>query len=208
MVLRFFKLLFGFKITWIVTALIAGFNIIFLAVFQPPLFLILLLLILDLISFTVWGVLTANSDYFSTHSNGSLERIDINAFNKILKETSPEFKSITNQCIKLIGTITREFKQKMKLDELDYLVDNINMLASNNRSLYQRFLQFGTKEQKDMMKSRIDQQVKSMSSTYEMLQAFSGNLSLLDANNNEVSDASTKLKYINQSLQDLVKGTE
>lgn len=205
---RFFKLLFSYKITWIVASCIALFNVIFFAIFQPPLFLILILAVLDFISFTIWGVLTANSDYFINHSESILNRINIGNLNKMLNGTSPEFKLRVNQCIKLIGTISREFKNKMKLEEMDSLVDNLYLLTENNRNLYQRYLQFGTKEQKDIMNGKIQEQIKSLNSTYEMLQAFSGNLSLLDANNNEVSDASTKLKYINQSLQDLVRGME
>jgi hypothetical protein len=205
---NFFRMLFSYKITWFVAGIIALSNIFLFLWFTPPLIIMLLLFGIDFISFIIWGVLTANSDYFITHTSGIFSRIDLNNLNSILKQAFPDFRTKALQCIKLIGTISKEFKKKMKLEELDYLVDNLYLLADNNKNLYQRYLQFGTREQKAVMLSKIDEHVKSMNSTYEMLLAFSGNLSLLEANNNEVSDASTKLKYINQTLSDLVKGTE
>ena len=90
--LRFFKLLFAYKISWAVLALIASFTLVFILFFQPPLLIILLLIAVDFVSFTSWGVLAASSDYFITHSAGIFARIDMNNLGRMMKDVSPEFR--------------------------------------------------------------------------------------------------------------------
>jgi hypothetical protein len=206
--LKIIKMFFAYPFTIAIMALMVIFGLMFNLWFHPPLIINLLYLVLNFVLFFVWWVIALGSDYFIKYATGIFQRIDMNEFQNNLKSVSPEFKLKANQCIKLIYSITKEFKNKMTPEELGSLVDNICLLAVNNKNLYQRYLQFGNQEQKSIMKNKIDEQVKSLSSTLEMLQAFSGNLSLLDANNTQVSDGSIKLKYINQSLQDLIKVTE
>jgi len=205
---KIIKMFFTYPFTIAVISAMIIFGLLFNIWFNPPVFINILYLILNLVLFFVWWVIALQSDYFIKYATGIFQRVDINEFQTNLNSVSPEFKLKANQCMKLIYSITKEFKNKMTPEELASLVDNICLLTENNKNLYQRYLQFGNQEQKSIMKNKIDEQVKSLQSTLEMLQAFSGNLALLDANNTQVSDGSVKLKYINQTLQDLIKVTE
>ncbi|HOJ63083.1 MAG TPA: hypothetical protein PLE45_01570 [Spirochaetota bacterium] len=146
-----------------------------------------------------------NSKDFIVESKNILQRVNLNELKRILKMCDPLFKEKAENILKLLAKITSEFKEKHSLEELDYLIDNLFLLSQNNRDMYQRFKEFGTKEQKAIMQEKIKSHIKSLEDTYEMLQAFSGNLALLDANFNEVKSVSTKLKYINETMQELIK---
>lgn len=203
--IRFLKFLFSYIYSWIVIGIVILSSLLFFIIFNPPVFLILPYIVLNLFFIIMWAIFQINSPDFITQSKNILQRINIFEFKNILKKCDPRFKEIGENIIKLLSKISIEFKQRQSLEELDYLLDNLFLLSQNNRDLYKRLQEFGTKEQKDIMKERINNHIKSLQETYNMLQAFSGNLTLLEANFNEVKSVSTKLKYINQTMQDLIK---
>jgi len=204
--IRFLKILFSYIYSWFVFGILLLTNVLFIVILEPPFFLGVLLLPLDLILIISWGLLQIKSPYFTLQLNNILQRINVDQLNRTLKKCNPDFKQKANNILKLLGTITQEFKEKHSLEEIDSLVDNLFLLSENNKTLYQRWQQFGTAEQRAIMQNKIKQQVNSLNETYQMLQAFSGNLTLLEANFNEVNSISNKLKYINQTIQDLIKG--
>ena len=180
-------------------------SVLFFIIFNPPNFIILPYIIINLFFIIIWAIFQINSPEFIAQTKNILQRINIYELKKILKNCDPKFKEIGESILRLLSKISIEFKEKQSLEELDYLLDNIFSLSQNNRDLYKRFQEFGTKEQKEIMKEKINNHIKSLQETYNMLQAFSGNLTLLEANFNEVKSVSTKLKYINQTMQDLIK---
>ncbi len=202
---RFLRFLFGYFYTWIVAGILVLTGILFFIIFNPPTFLILPYIGISFFFIIIWGIIQVNSPDFVAQSKNILQRINIYELKKILKDCDPKFKEIGENILKLLSKISLEFKQKQSLEELDYLLDNIFLLSQNNRDLYKRLQEFGTKEQKNIMREKINNHIKSLDETYNMLQAFSGNLTLLEANFNEVKSVSTKLKYINQTMQDLIK---
>ena len=204
--IRFLKILFSYIYSWFVFGILLLTNVLFIVILEPPFFLGVLLLPLDLILIISWGLLQIKSPYFTLQLNNILQRINVDQLNRTLKKCNPDFKQKANNILKLLGTITQEFKEKHSLEEIDSLVDNLFLLSENNKTLYQRWQQFRTAEQRAIMQNKIKQQVNSLNETYQMLQAFSGNLTLLEANFNEVNSISNKLKYINQTIQDLIKG--
>ena len=204
--IRFLKILFSYIYSWFVFGIVLVTNVLFIVILEPPFFLGVLLLPLDLILIISWGLLQIKSPYFILQLNNILQRINVDQLNRTLKKCNPEFKQKANNILKLLGTITQEFKEKHSLEEIDSLIDNLFLLSENNKTLYQRWQQFGTAEQRAIMQNKINQQINSLNETYQMLQAFSGNLTLLEANFNEVNSISNKLKYINQTIQDLIKG--
>ncbi|HOV15497.1 MAG TPA: hypothetical protein PK771_14515, partial [Spirochaetota bacterium] len=183
--IRFMRILFSYVYSWFVLGLLFLTDILFIIIFQPPLVLSLSLLPLNLILIILWGLLQIKSPYFILQSNNILQRINIGELNRILNRCNPDFKQKAASILKLLGTITEEFKEKHSLEEIDSLVDNLFLLSENNKILYQRHRQFGTAKQKSIMEDKINQQINSLGEIYQMLQAFSGNLTLLEANFNE-----------------------
>lgn len=203
--IRFLKFIFSYTYTWLTFGIILIVNILFFIIFSPPTFLSIILIIGSIFFGFFWIIMQINSPDFISQSKNILQRVNVSELKRILKNCDPSFKEKAEEILKLLGKISSEFKEKHSLEELDYLIDNLYSLSQNNRDLYKRLEEFGTKDQKAIMREKINTHIKSLQETYEMLQTFSGNLALLEANFNEVKSVSTKLKYINQTMQDLIK---
>lgn len=120
--------------------------------------------------------------------------------------SSPEFRSPAEKSLVLIKKIADAFPDDTYSGETDLMLLNIQFLAESNVELYARIKSFGTKDQKQSMNSLLGSQINSINNTYETLQRFSGNLTLMDANVNEQAlNQTSELKLINQGLQDTIK---
>ena len=205
MLLRFLKFVFSNIYSWIALGIVLAVIIFVFIIMGVSSFLLIIFILLNLFFLILWGILQINSKDFALQSKNILQRINVSELKRILKNCEPTFREKAESILKLLEKISLEFKEKHSLEELDYLIDNLFLLSQNNRDLYKRLQEFGTKEQKKIMQEKIDSHIKSVQSTYEMLQAFSGNLTLLEENFNRVDSVSTKLKYINQTMQDLIK---
>ena len=159
--IRFLKILFSYIYSWFVFGIVLVTNVLFIVILEPPFFLGVLLLPLDLILIISWGLLQIKSPYFILQLNNILQRINVDQLNRTLKKCNPEFKQKANNILKLLGTITQEFKEKHSLEEIDSLIDNLFLLSENNKTLYQRWQQFGTAEQRAIMQNKINQQINS-----------------------------------------------
>jgi len=129
----------------------------------------------------------------------------INELKNILKECPPNFSDIAGKCIDLIQKVKKDFTDQHYSYEMDYMVSNILNLSENHKQLYQRYLNFGTEEQKQNMKVMLNSQIKSINNTLNTLKTFSGNLTLLDANAEKSAEAAGELKEINKSLKEVIE---
>ncbi len=200
-----FKAFFTYPLTYLVMALIILSHTAFTMWFLPPFLMQALILIIDIFSFSLWFVFTVKSKAFKQHLNTMPYEEQINELKNILKECPPNFSDIAGKCIDLIQKVKKDFTDQHYSYEMDYMVSNIVNLSENHKQLYQRYLNFGTEEQKQNMKVMLNSQIKSINNTLNTLKTFSGNLTLLDANAEKSAEAAGELKEINKSLKEVIE---
>jgi hypothetical protein len=200
-----FKALFTYPLTYAVIILIICAHTAFTLWFMPSVFMHGLVLIADVILFSLWFFLSIKSGAFKEHLNKMPYEEQISELKEILKECPQDYRKIAGACIELIQKVKADFKDQRYSYEMDYMVSNIINLSENHKQLYKRYLDFGNQEQKQNMKNILDSQMKSIANTLNTLKTFSGNLTLLDANAEKSAEAAGELKEINKSLKEVIE---
>ena len=164
---------------------------------------------LNLILFTVDFILIIIGilmDRITNPGNSSDHSSELDGeLNIYLKKSSPMFQEKVKKCQVLINQIKNEFQKDNEYAEIQSILSNIKKISFNHQLIYQRYLNFGDKKQKEEMKRQIDGHIKWMDELYEMLLTYSGNLTLIDVKTKELP-AENRLKYINDTLNLYITG--
>ncbi len=188
--------------TWITLVLSVSAPLVLMEIFKPAFLVSLSLFTAAAVLYSLWLVMCLKDPALSSYT--SLD--SIRALKKILKTGSPDFRAPAEKSLALIRKISVSFPDDTYTGELDLMLQNIHFLAESNAELYRRTGSFGTEDQKESMNRLLARQVNSINNTYEILQRFSGNLTLMDANVNEQAlNQNLELKLINQGLQDTIR---
>lgn len=199
------KAFFSYPFTWVVITLIILVHGAFSFWFPPSLIMQAVAFGIDVFSLGLWFVLAFKSKAFRERYSRMPYEDKAKEIVHILKKCPNVFSKPAQRCIDLIQKINQEFPDQSYSYELDLMLANIHNLAENNQTLYERSLAFGTQEQKANMQAIINQQIKAINNTLNTLKSFSGNLTLIAANQEQSVVATDELKYINQGLQEVIE---
>jgi hypothetical protein len=115
------------------------------------------------------------------------------------------FRAPAVESLSLIERVSREFPGQTYSYELESMVSNIRELAVNYKTLWDRSQLFGDADQKKRMNAIMQGQLIALGNTLSTLKTFSGNLTLLAANEEQSQAATDQLKDINQGLKEVIE---
>jgi len=200
-----FAMILTYPLTWLVLILITAAHLLFNYWFTPPLFFNLAAFLADFLGIGFWIMMLFKSRAFQQQFNEMPYEKQSREIGRVLGACPENFKTPALQCMSLIDNINKEFTDQDYKSELSLLVANIYQLALEHSKLAARYQTFGTPEQKQHMKTLINQQVESIHKIHTTLQTFSGNLTILAANAEKTAEATNELKYINEGLKEVIR---
>lgn len=200
-----FGALFTYPLTWAVTGLIAVLHVVFNLLFAPSMIFTIIAFAVDLAGFCTWFVIAFKSEDFKKHYNKMPYENRTKEIGEIVRSCPEPFRTPAVQSLSLIDKVTREFPGQTYSFELESMVSNIRELAVNYRTLAERSQHFGDADQKKRMESIMNGQLNALNNTLSTLKTFSGNLTLLAANEEQSQAATDQLKDINQGLKEVIE---
>jgi len=196
--------LLAHRATWAAVAAITVFHALFAWWFRPSLPMHGLALVLDLAGLSAWAVLAFSSPALRGRLATMPYERQAEGLRRTLAGCAAEFREMALECAALVERISAEFKEDSQL-ELGLVLANLSTLAVSNRELVERARAFGTEEQKARMRRLMDRQLDSVRGALKSLQAFSGNLTLLEARADRSTVDTDQLKYVNEGLQEVLQ---
>ena len=124
---------------------------------------------------------------------------------RILPGCTERFRGLAEQCMGLIETVGKEFRDQRYESELATLVGNLQRLAESNAELHHRWKAFGTSDQKAAMERHLDAQEGSLATMQASLKELAGNLALIEAAADQETASTEGLRDINRGLEELMK---
>lgn len=191
--------------TWVALLIVVGLEIAFYRWFQPPLTLAALIIGLGGMLLLIWPVLFLRSQSFREVYQEMPYKSDVSDLQKRLKSCHASFRAPAEECIVMIEKIQQEFQADTFRGDLERIIENLMELTQNHLQLTSRLERFGTPQQKQLMQSILDQQVRSVENSLTTLRAFSGNLTLLEANPEDVEKIGSDLRTVNQELEHVIQ---
>jgi len=202
------KTLVVYPYSWAVLAILIIFTTIFHLWFPPSLLITLLIIAIDILGLGIWFVLAFKSEKFKEIFSKMPYEENTAMILETLSSCPASFKKPATEFVELIKSITKEFSSEASQYEFELMLANLLVLSKNHKKLHDRSLHFGTEEQKQRMESIMKQQVKTINNTLNTLKTFSGNLTLIAANQEQGTSATDELKYINQGMQEVIEEFE
>jgi hypothetical protein len=123
----------------------------------------------------------------------------------LVRDCPDEFRRPALESLSLIRRITSEFAGRAYQLELELMLSNIHHLTQSHHVLWNRSRQFGDRAQKEKMEALLADQVAAVNGALSTLRTFSGNLTLLEANEKQSRTAANQLKDINEGLKEVIK---
>ena len=202
---RALPLLVASPLTWLALLVILGFEAAFDLWFQPSPFMLAVMSGVGVFLFILWPIFYVRSGDFQAVADQLPCKMDVAALEKLLKTCDEPFRQPAYECIALLEKTQQEFKSQTFQSDLDRIVENLTQLSQNHLQLSSRLQRFGTAQQKQLMQSILQQQVRSVENSLTTLKAFSGNLTLLDAHPEELEKMGDDLKGINEELEHVIQ---
>ena len=199
------QLVLASPFTWVALLIVAGLEIAFYRWFQPPLTLAALMIGLGGILLLIWPALLLRSQSFREMYQEMPYKSDVSELQKRLKSCHASFRAPAEECIVLIEKIQQEFQADTFQGDLERIIENLMELTKNHLQLTSRLERFGTPQQKQLMQSILAQQVRSVENSLTTLRAFSGNLTLLEANPEDIEKIGSDLRAVNQDLEHVIQ---
>ncbi len=199
------QLVLASPFTWLAIVVIVGLEAAFYSWFQPPLMLTALMIGLGGILLLIWPVLFLRSQSFRAMYHEMPYKSDVAELQKRLKSCHKSFQAPAEECVALLEKIQQEFQSDTFRGDLERIVENLMELSQNHLQLTSRLERFGTAQQKQLMQSILDQQVRSVENSLTTLRAFSGNLTLLEANPEDIEKIGSDLRAVNQELEHVIQ---
>ena len=205
-IVRIFKTLDqGAFIELAVIIVVAGLETAFLRWFQPPLTLMAIMIVVGGILVLIWPILLLRSQNFREMYQEMPYKSDITELQKRLKSCQASFRAPAEECLAMIEKIQQEFQADTFRSDLERIIENLMELTQNHLQLTSRLERFGTPQQKQLMQSILAQQVRSVENSLTTLRAFSGNLTLLEANPEDIEKIGSDLRAVNQELEHVIQ---
>ncbi len=200
-----FRLVLASPFTWLAIVVIVGLETAFYRWFQPPFMLAAVMIGLGGILLLIWPVLLLRSQAFRAVYKEMPYKSDVSELQKGLKSCHASFRAPAEECIVMIEKIQQEFQADTFQGDLERIIENLMELTQNHLQLTSRLERFGTPQQKQLMQSILDQQVRSVENSLTTLRAFSGNLTLLEANPEDIEKIGSDLRAVNQELEHVIQ---
>ena len=191
--------------TWFALLSVVGLEIAFYRWFHPPITLAALMIGLGGMLLLIWPVLFLRSQSFHEVYQDMPYKSDVSDLQKRLKSCHASFRAPAEECIVMIEKIQQEFQADTFRGDLERIIENLMELTQNHLQLTSRLERFGTPQQKQLMQSILDQQVRSVENSLTTLRAFSGNLTLLEANPEDIEKIGSDLRAVNQELEHVIQ---
>ena len=191
--------------TWFALLSVVGLEIAFYRWFHPPITLAALMIGLGGMLLLIWPVLFLRSQSFHEVYQDMPYKSDVSDLQKRLKSCHASFRAPAEECIVMIEKIQQEFQADTFRGDLERIIENLMELTQNHLQLTSRLERFGTPQQKQLMQNILDQQVRSVENSLTTLRAFSGNLTLLEANPEDIEKIGSDLRTVNQELEHVIQ---
>lgn len=191
--------------TWFALLSVVGLEIAFYRWFHPPIMLAALMIGLGGMLLLIWPVLFLRSQSFHEVYQDMPYKSDVSDLQKRLKSCHASFRAPAEECIVMIEKIQQEFQADTFRGDLERIIENLMELTQNHLQLTSRLERFGTPQQKQLMQNILDQQVRSVENSLTTLRAFSGNLTLLEANPEDIEKIGSDLRTVNQELEHVIQ---
>lgn len=202
---RALPLILASPLTWLALLIILGAEAAFYVWFQPPRLMFGVLCGVGALLFLLWPIFYLRSGDFQTMAEQLPYKTDVSALEKLLKTCDEPFQKPAYECLALLEKIQQEFGSQTFQSDLDRIVENLTHLSHNHLQLASRLQRFGTAQQKQLMQSILQQQVRSVENSLTTLKAFSGNLTLLEAHPEDAEKMGSDLKGINEELEHVIQ---
>jgi len=202
---RVLKALFAFPFTWGVLAALLVAEWGFLWWFEPPLPMTLLVVVLGVVLLVIWPVLFLRSEMFQRLYSQMPYETEIDNLEEILASCPEAFKAPALHTVTLVDQVRQEFEHNPFEQDLDGILLNLVNLGKNHLQLHSRSQTFGTVQQKQEMELLLQKQVEAVEASLNSLQAFSGNLTLLEVDPAAGEGMGSELAIINEELQKAVR---
>jgi len=200
-----FRLVVISPFTWLALLVVAALETVFYRWFQPPTLLAALMVGLGAMLLLMWPILLLRSQNFREMYQEMPYKSDVTELQKRLKSCHASFRAPAEECILMIEKIQQEFQADTFQGDLERIIENLMELTQNHLQLTSRLERFGTPQQKQLMQSILDQQVRSVENSLTTLRAFSGNLTLLEANPEDIEKIGSDLRAVNQELEHVIQ---
>lgn len=202
---RAMQLVLTSPFTWLALVIVVGLEAAFYRWFQPPITLAAIMIVLGGLLFLMWPVLLLRSRSFREQYQEMPYKLDVSELQKRLKACHVSFRAPAEECIVMIEKIQQEFQADTFQGDLERIIENLIELTQNHLQLTSRLERFGTPQQKQLMQSILAQQVRSVENSLTTLRAFSGNLTLLEANPEDIEKIGSDLRAVNQELEHVIQ---
>ena len=191
--------------TWLAFVIVITCEWGFISWFQPSWPIAAGALAAGLILVVLWPVFFFKSGAFRQRYTQLPHELKLKELETLLESCAESFRRPAQECLALLESTRQEFQSQAFQGELDRIFYNLADLSRNHALLYGRRNQFGTAEQKRTMQNILQQQIRSVENSLASLRAFSGNLTLLEANPEDHAKMDSNLKAINQELQNVIQ---
>jgi hypothetical protein len=199
------KTFFSYPFTWAAAGLMIAATMAFIVVLQPGLLWLLAVLGADAAGLALWFVMAFKSKHFQKRLNRMPYEDRGKEVETLVRDCPEEFRRPALESLTLIRRITSEFAGRAYRLELELMLSNIHHLAQSHRTLWSRSRQFGDRAQKEKMDAMLADQITAVNGALSTLRTFSGNLTLLEANEKHSRAATNQLKDINEGLKEVIK---
>ncbi len=199
------KTFFSYPFTWLAAGLMTAVTAAFVLVFQPGILWLLVALGADGAGAALWFVVAFKSEAFKKRLNRMPYEDRGKEVAELVRDCPEQFRRPALESIELIRRIDNEFAGRAYRGELALMLSNIHELAQNHRTLWTRSRQFGDVAQKKKMDTMLEGQIAAVNGALATLRTFSGNLTLLEANEEGSRAATNELKDINEGLKEVIK---
>ena len=192
-------------LAWIGLAVVAALHGLYAWWFHPSLLMHAAAALADIAALGAGIALSLTSPAFRAYVNRTPLEEKRAQIARMLPGCTERFQDLARQCMALIQTVGREFRDQRYEEELGNLVNNLLRLAEANAELNHRTGAFGTAGQKSSMQKALDAQADSLSRMQSSLKELAGNLSLIEAAADQQSASTEGLRDINAGLEELMK---
>jgi hypothetical protein len=199
------KIFFSYLFTWLAAVLMAAATAAFILFFQPGVLWLLIALSADAAGAALWFVIAFKSEAFRRRLNRMPYEDRGREVTELVRDCPEQFRRPALESINLIRRIESEFTGRTYSTELTLMLDNIHELTKSHRTLWIRSREFGDAAQKKRMDALLAGQVAAVNGALATLRTFSGNLTLLEANEERSRAATDELKDINEGLKEVIK---
>lgn len=177
--------------------------------FAPGLPFVAAALALDIALCIAWFGIATNSKHFSAYVSRMPYESGAEDLESLVGGCSEGFRARALECASLVERIRKDFPGTDFEEDLGLFVSRLKELARENARILALSRSYGTREQQQRMAGIVRGQEAAILAQLESLRAFSGNLSLLEADRagsgSDATEATESLKYINQGMEEMLK---